>query len=149
MDILCLRPTYIMFPEIEAMVRAAQATSPSEELAELDLRNDSDAIPRRNEPLPLLGGYVRPEDAAKAFALGIKAAWSGFLALFISAPDTFFLEPTATVLEQVYGKIPELRNSKRFDSDPYASVYDTAAAAGKLGWHAQRRWDRNDGAKRA
>jgi len=135
-DVLCLRPTYILFPEIRAAILAEQAGAPGGEPPE----SFSDPVPRRKEQLPQLGSYVWPEDVARAVDLALKAKWSGFTPLFISAADTFLPQPTLVAVEELYGAVPKIRDATTFDADPYASAYAITAASKLLGWRPGAAW---------
>ena len=129
MAVTCLRPAWVMFPEILASlvgrVRKGPETGPP---------------PAGQEPLPLLRGYVDPEDVARAFRLALARPAAAADIFFITASDTFEAEPTLQHLERLYGRVPEIRKQDVYRQNPHAGVYDTSRAREVLGWTPSVTW---------
>ena len=96
--------------------------------------------PAGQEPLPLLRGYVDPEDAARAFRLALARPEAAGDIFFITASDTFEAEPTLRHLERLYGSVPEVRKQDVYRQNPHAGVYDTSRAREILGWTPSVTW---------
>jgi UDP-glucose 4-epimerase len=129
MAVTCLRPAWVMFPEtLESLVgrlRKGRETGPP---------------PPGQEPLPLLRGYVDPQDVARAFRLALARPAASGDTFFITASDTFESQPTLHHLEQLYGAVPEVRKPDVYRQNPHASVYDTSRAREILGWTPSVTW---------
>ena len=137
--IVCLRPTLIVRPEREAAI-----------LVQLDL-DDPDSDPP-DEPhsadggtpygaLSVLRSYVRSEDAARCFRLALDYDGNRFDVFNVAATDGIGREEMLPRLERVYGRLPEIRNPARFESDAYASVLDSSRARERLGWEPRGDWN--------
>jgi UDP-glucose 4-epimerase len=126
MAITCLRPAWIMFPDILArLVDGPRAP-------------DDPAHPP--EPLPLLRSYVAPRDVAAAVRLALERSGPAFGTYLITADDTFETRPTLEHLHDVYGPLPEIRKPEIYRRNPRASSYDTERARRELGWAASGSW---------
>jgi UDP-glucose 4-epimerase len=129
MAITCLRPAWVMFPEILASLVGRLRKGP-----------ETGPPPAGQEPLPLLRGYVDPEDAARAFRLALARPAAAADLFFITARDTFEAEPTLRHLERQYGSVPEIRKPDVYRQNPHAGVYDTSGAREILGWTPSVTW---------
>jgi UDP-glucose 4-epimerase len=133
MEVVCLRPSWIMFPEAVRRVLAQQSAT-----------NSVDALPtapgRHHEPLPLLRSYVAPTDAARAFRLALELPGPAQGVFIITAADTF--EPTATLshLEQIYGSKIRVVKPEVYARNPNASAFDISRAREILGWTPSSHW---------
>ena len=129
MAVTCLRPTWVMFPEtLESLV------------GRLGKGPETGPPPAGQEPLPLLRGYVDPQDVARAFRLALARPAASCDIFFIAASDTFEAEPTLRHLERLYGTVPEVRKPDVYRQNPRASVYDTSHAREILGWTPSVTW---------
>lgn len=129
MAVTCLRPAWVMFPEtLESLVRR------------LRKGRETGPPPAGQEPLPLLRGYVAPEDVARAFRLALAQPAAAGDTFFITASDTFESQPTLRHLEQSYGAVPEVRKPDVYRQNPHASVYNTSRARDILGWTPSVTW---------
>jgi UDP-glucose 4-epimerase len=129
MAVTCLRPAWVMFPEILASLVGRLRKGP-----------ETGPPPAGQEPLPLLRGYVDPEDAARAFRLALARPEAAGDIFFITANDTFEAEPTLRHLERLYGSVPEVRKQDVYRQNPHAGVYDTSRAREILGWTPSVTW---------
>ncbi len=136
--LVCLRASLIVRPEKEAAI-----------LAQLALP-EPDRDPAPGHPvaadgtapygaLPASRAYVRSADAARCFRLALEHDAESFEAYNVSAHDSIGREETLARMRRVYGRLPQLRGH-RFQSDPYAGVFDTARARARLGWRAEGDW---------
>jgi UDP-glucose 4-epimerase len=133
MEVVCLRPAWVLFP---VSVRRV-------------LDHQRDAVPqaspltpgRHREPLPLLRSYVDPADAARAFRLALELPTTPYLVFIITAADTFEPEPTLLHLEKVYGKpLPRVAKPEIYAENPHASAFDISRAREILGWSPSSNW---------
>lgn len=130
MEVICLRPAWVMFPEAVRRVTVERqgGVPPS--------------VPgRHREPWPLLRSYVAPDDAARAFRLALELAGVPHGLFIITAADTFEPEPTLVHLEKTYGTRLEVRKPEIYASHPRASAWDITRAREILGWSPSRDWD--------
>lgn len=130
LEIVVLRPVYVLYPEFECEVRA-RAANPTAYVG-----------PAAGGRQPAGGGpmwhYVDPRDLARAYRLALAAAEPGFGPYFISGPNTLAPEPTIERLAKVMGgrRIP-VRNGAVYDTAPYAPLYDMSGARTALGYEPQ------------
>jgi nucleoside-diphosphate-sugar epimerase len=131
MAVTCLRPAWVMFPDVLGSLVARLRTGPE---------TGPGPPPAGQEPLPLLRGYVDPEDVARAFRLALARPAAAGDVFFITADDTFEAEPTLRHLERLYGAVPEVRRPEIYRQHPHAGVYDTSRAREILGWTPSVTW---------
>jgi nucleoside-diphosphate-sugar epimerase len=133
MEVVCLRPSWVLFPEAVRRVLGHQrgAVPPA-----------SPSTPgRHREPLPLLRSYVDPADAARAFRLALEVPTTPYRVFIITAADTFGPEPTLPHLETVYGKpLPRVAKPEIYAANPHASAFDISRAREILGWSPSSSW---------
>jgi nucleoside-diphosphate-sugar epimerase len=129
LEILSLRPVFILYPEMEAEVKA-RAADPG------GYRG-----PQAGGPNAAGGGpvwhYVDPRDAARAFRLALEIEKPRFAAYFISARTTLAPEPTLDRLRQHLGHGTPVRWPQVYLRNPFAPLYDLEAARDNLGYEAQ------------
>ena len=129
LEVLALRPVFILFPDMLGEVRARHA----------------DPIGYRG---PCAGGHVAaggglcwhhvdPRDVADAFRRAAKVPYAGFEAFYLAAPSTLHPLPTLTVIEQAFGRLPAAIAHDLYRSRPYAPMFDTRHAEARLGWRAR------------
>jgi UDP-glucose 4-epimerase len=137
MEVTCLRPSWVLFPEAARRVighrRGAVPPDPSS--------NPVAPSGRHREPLPLLRSYVSPEDAARAFRLALELRGAPYDVFLITARDTFETEPTLAHLERTYGRLPEVRKPEVYEANPHASAFDISRAREILGWSPSSGWN--------
>lgn len=133
MEVVCLRPAWVMFPESVRRVLAQQADSGS-------MAVPAPAAGRHREPMPFLRSYVAPGDAARAFRLALELPTSPQGVFIITAADTFEAAPTLSHLEQTYGSLPRVIKPEIYAKDPHASAFDISRAREILGWNPSARW---------
>lgn len=117
-EVLCLRPTLVMFPEIIDGVMA-----------------------RANDPhLRTMFYYVTPEDTAEAFRLALDAKKPTPGAYFITADDSCHPGPTRDWLRDRYGWAPPAVDDARYRDNPRASVFSNRRARDVLGFAPSGNW---------
>ena len=73
--------------------------------------------------------YVTPEDTARAFRLALERdGGPEFDIAFVTAADSCTTEPTLERLERILGRLPEIRDPARYESNPRASAFDGSHA---------------------
>lgn len=129
LEVLALRPVFVLFPSMMGEVRARHA----------------DPASYRG---PCAGGHVAaggglcwhhvdPRDVAEAFRLAIDAPWRGFEAFWLAAPSTLHPLPTLERMRQVFGcRLPAKIDAWRYETSPFAPMFDTTRAEQHLGWRA-------------
>ena len=136
--IVCLRPTLIVRPEREAAILAQlDLDDPNSDPPE-ELRSDDGEMPYG--ALSVLRSYVRSEDAARCFRLALDYDGNPFDVFNVGAADGIGHDELLPRLERVYGRLPEIRDPARFESDAYASVLDSSRARKTLGWEPRGDW---------
>jgi nucleoside-diphosphate-sugar epimerase len=136
MEVIVLRPAWVMFPDILKNVRdeLAGALPPASPVTA------ADPAERAREPLPLLRSWVDPGDAARAFRLALEIPRASCEILFVTADDTFQPTPTLPYLEKVFGALPEVRRPDVYARNPHASAHDSGRAREVLGWSPSTTW---------
>jgi UDP-glucose 4-epimerase len=91
------------------------------------------------------GTYIAPEDVAQAFRLA--AAYSfptgqepRFEAFYLAAEDTVLTQPTLDALRRHFDPLPEIRDPRYFEANPFAPAFDTRKAQRVLGWRPTKTW---------
>ena len=130
LEVLALRPVFVLYDEMVAEVRA-RAQDPGNYNG-----------PAAGGPSAAGGGplwhYVDPRDVARAFRLALEAlVLPKFEGLFISAKSTLAPEPTIERLEQFLGQKVEVRNPGLYARNPYAPLYDLSRARDVIGYEAE------------
>ena len=129
LEVIVLRPVFVLYPEMEGEVRA-RAADPA------NYRGVS-----AGGPNPAGGGpawhCVDPRDVARAFRLALEVASARFAAYFISARNTMAPEPTLDRMQRYLGKKIEIRRPDVYRSNPFAPLYDLDAARDGLGFQAE------------
>ncbi|EDP66085.1 hypothetical protein BAL199_24099 [alpha proteobacterium BAL199] len=129
MEVVVLRPVYVLYPEFECEVKA-RAADPAGYKG-----------PAAGGRQPAGGGpmwhYVDPRDVALAYRCALEAENPGFGPYFICGPTTLALEPTTDRLTAKTGRETEIRDLALYRNNPNAPLYDLSAAADRLGFQAQ------------
>lgn len=129
LQVLALRPVFVLFPSMMGEVRARHA----------------DPAGYRG---PCAGGHVAaggglcwhhvdPYDLAEAFRLAIDSQWRGFDAFWLAAPSTLHAMPTLDRIRTAFGRLPETMDRALYERRPFAPMFDTGHAERQLGWRAQ------------
>lgn len=129
LEVLALRPVFVLFPSMMGEVRARHA----------------DPAGYRG---PCAGGHVAaggglcwhhvdPRDVAEAFRLGVDSPWQGFESFWLAAPSTLHPLPTLERIRQVFGRLPRTVERSHYEQRPFAPMFDTSRAEERLGWRAR------------
>ena len=118
MEVLCLRPTLVMFEDIVAGV-IARAEDPA---------------------LRTMFYYVTPEDTARAFRLALDTARPDPGPCFITADDSCHPGPTRDWLRDRYDWMPPATDEARYRDAPRASVFSNRRARELLGFAPTSDW---------
>lgn len=128
LEVLALRPVFVLFPSMMGEVRARHA--------------DPDAYrgPCAGGHVGAGGGlcwhHVDPRDVAEAFRLSIDSNWDGFETFWLAAPSTLHALPTLQRIGQAFGRLPGTVDHDFYARRPFAPMFDTRRAHERLGWHA-------------
>lgn len=130
LEVIALRPVFVLYPEMYGEVQA-RAQDPA------------------NYKGPMVGGpssagggplwhYVDPRDLARAFRLALEVPrLPRFEGIYICATSTLAPEPTLDRLERYVKRAVEVRRPAVYDRNPYAPLYDLAPARDLLGFTAE------------
>lgn len=130
MQVVCIRPSFVVFPELVPL------------LANLPMDFDGDVPAAFREPRPFLRSYVDPRDLACCYRLALDFGETGFHLFWVNATDTFEPTPTLAYLRQHYATMPEVRDPARFAKNSHAAVIDSSLAASVLGWKPEFTWSK-------
>jgi nucleoside-diphosphate-sugar epimerase len=129
LEVIVLRPVFVLYPEMEGEVKARAA----------DPVHYSGVS--AGGPNPAGGGpawhYVDPRDAARAFRLALEIKNPRFTTYFISGANTMAPEPTLDRLQHHLGQNPTVRQPDVYKNNPFAPLYDLTAARDDLGFAAE------------
>lgn len=129
LEVIALRPVFILFPSMMGEVRARHADP------------DRYSGPCAGGHAPAGGGlawhHVDPREVAEAFRLALHMEWRGFETFYLTAPSTLHPLPTLERIEQAFGRLPERIDHSVYKANPFAPMFDTRAAERRLGWRAR------------
>ena len=148
MKVVCIRPTFVMFPEIVPFIARRVLDPDNPELLK-ETHPDPEVAAALHEPLTLPRCYVEPKDLAHLYRLALEHDGSPYELFYGSAADSFDSTPTLAYMARVYGRIPEVRKPKIYEKNPHASVVDCTRAREVLGWQPTSDWSKMSGMKRA
>ena len=124
LEIVVLRPVFVLYPQTHGEVQA-RAADPA------GYRG-----PQAGGPHPAGGGplwhYIDPRDAARAFRLALEVERPRFAAYFISGRTTLAPEPTLERLHHYLGRDTPVRRPDVYRHNPFAPLYDMQAARDDL-----------------
>jgi nucleoside-diphosphate-sugar epimerase len=128
LEVLAIRPVYVLYPEFECEV-LARAQDP-----------DGYVGPAAGGRQPAGGGvmwqYIDPRDLARAFRLALGVEFQGFEAFLICAQRSLAPNPTVTRLKEFLGRDVTVRKPEVYAENPYAPIYDLQHAHDRLGFLA-------------
>ena len=130
LEVIALRPVFVLYPEMYGEVKA-RAQDPA--------RYKGPAV---GGPSAAGGGplwhYVDPRDAARAFRLALEVRrFARFEGVFISGPSTLAPNPTIERLEQYLKRPVDVRRPAIYARNPYAPLYDLTLARDLLGYEPE------------
>jgi UDP-glucose 4-epimerase len=130
LDVVALRPVYVLYPEFECEV-IARAADP-----------DGYQGPAAGGRQPAGGGvmwhYVDPRDLARAFRLALDADKPGFGPYFFCGPNTLAPDPTIERLaKRMNGTRVQVRTPDVYRASPFAPLYDLDGARDGIAFEAE------------
>jgi nucleoside-diphosphate-sugar epimerase len=129
-EVVALRPVFILYPEMYDEVKA-RARDPAGYKG-----------PAVGGPSAAGGGplwhYVDPRDVARAFRLALEApSFARCEGFYICASSTLAPDPTLERLERFLKRCVEVRQPDVYEQNAYAPLYDLSRARDALGFEAQ------------
>ena len=126
LEVLAIRPVYVLYPEFECEVLARSADP------------ENYVGPAAGGRQPAGGGvmwqYIDPRDLARAYGLALDIEFKGFESFLICGASSLAPEPTVERLEQHIGRPIEVRDPKVYEQNPFAPIYDLSHARNRLGF---------------
>lgn len=129
MQVLALRPVFILFPSMMGEVRAR--------LADPEGYRGPCAGGHVGAGGGLCWHHIAPEDVASAFRCGLEYDYRGFDRFYLCAHSTLYPTPTLDRVQSFFGALPARVDRDRYAVNPYAPLYDTSHARDRLGWTPQ------------
>lgn len=129
LEVIVIRPVYVLYPEFECEVRARAANPTGYKGPEAGGRQPAGGGP--------MWYYVDPRDLARAFRLALEVNNPRFAAYVISAKNTLAPEPTIERLARIMGRRIPVKKPEVYAANPYAPLYDLAPARDDLGFEAE------------
>lgn len=127
MEVLALRPVFILFPSMMGEVKARQASPAS--------YNGPCAGGHVGAGGGLCWHHIDPRDVASAFRCSLEYSYQGFESFYLSAASTLRPEPTLDRLESFFGSLPDKVDlGGWYGANPFAPLFDTRRAQERLGW---------------
>jgi nucleoside-diphosphate-sugar epimerase len=139
MAVACVRPLYVMFPELVPAI-ARRLAAPGAPVPPALHPTDPAFLPALDEPLSVARSYVWPTDLARLFRLVLEHDGTGYDLFYASAADSFEPRPTLAYVRDTWGAVPEVRKPEVYARDPHASLVDCSHAADVLGWRPTTDW---------
>lgn len=139
-DTICLRPAYVLYPELlrDILERACKNTPTFHPtVPALDRNRWAEALA---EPLPMLRSYVLPEDLARAVCAATERDLPGYRTYILAARDVLGDEPAIRYVEAAYGRDSGIALSSIYEHVPDTGLYDTDKACKELGWQPRLSW---------
>lgn len=87
-----------------------------------------------------LWGYVAPQDVAQGFELALALEDGRYDCFFVGAADGLNTRPTLELLQERFGRLPEIRRPEVYAENPTAGVFDITHAREKLGYRPRLTW---------
>lgn len=118
MDTVIVRPTHVMVADEYHLIRAKGD----------DLNNYH------------LWTYVAPEDVAQVFEKAMDLQGVRYESFLATSLDGLNSRPTLELVEERYGRLPEIRRPEIYRLNPTASIFDTTKAREMLGYQPISDW---------
>ena len=134
LEVVCLRPAFIVFPDL--VIATAQTLARQDGIEwSCDLPQHSNAL---NEPLTATRSFIAPDDAADGFVAAVRADLSASWRLYFAvAPWSMSPLPTLERAQAMGIPVSAVQDPDRYRADPNASMFSTTQAERDLGWHAR------------
>lgn len=137
MEIVCLRPTLVVYDNVVHTLITTSATVDGPPLPAMPKRPEWQGY---DELIPGSRSWVSGPDAGHAFRAAVTCPEPGFGPYFVAATDNHTHLPTLDLVAREFGVTPPLRDAARFADDPRASIYDIGPTTAALGWTPEERW---------
>ena len=137
MEIVCLRPTLVVYDGIVHTLITTSATVDGPPVPAGPKRPEWQGY---DEVIPGSRSWVSAVDAARAFRAAMEHPAPGFGPWFVAATDNHTHLPTLEIVEREFGALPAQHTPERFAADPRASIYDIAPTTAAFGWQPRERW---------
>jgi nucleoside-diphosphate-sugar epimerase len=129
LEVVVLRPVYVLYPEFECEVKARAADPKGYKGPAAGGRQPAGGGP--------MWHYVDPRDLARAYRLALEAASPGFGPYFICGHSTLAPDPTLERFADQTGCRPDVKHRQVYAENPHAPLYDLTAAEVNLGFTAE------------
>ena len=131
LEVVCLRPAFVLFPSVAVSVAAA--------LSEEDGTSWSLTLPATapapGEPLTPTRAFVGPNDAASCFALAVDAPLDDrFKVFFVTSPWSMSNTSSVDRARALGGQTPRVQLPELYEKTPHASMFTAERARTDLGW---------------
>ncbi|MSO93407.1 MAG: NAD(P)-dependent oxidoreductase [Rhodospirillales bacterium] len=147
MEVVTIRPSYVLFPELVAHT-AKRVSAPDRGLYRLT-GAEAEKVPEAfRERLGIVRAYVEPGDLARLYRLALEAKLKTHEIFQGVAADTYEPEPTLSFFKGIYGTVPPVRKPEVYEKNPHASTFDCTKAREMLGWEPTSDWVKLSGLKR-
>jgi len=137
MDVLCLRPAFVLQPNI--IYDVARTTAEVDGTTPPSSASHPSWIPI-GEVVPGSRSFVDPRDAATAFKAAVQAEGISWGIFNVASTDSYSELDTMTVVEREFGVRPECRNTELYSQGSRASIYDISSTTRTLGWKPVHNW---------
>lgn len=129
LEVVVIRPVYVLYPEFECEVRARAA----------DPQNYKGPAAGGRQPAGggVMWHYVDPRDLARAYRLALEVEQPGFGPYFICGRTTLAPEPTLERFAAQSGTVPVVKDAALYVANPHAPLYDLTPARRHLGFEAE------------
>ena len=128
-EVLAIRPVYVLYPEFECEV-LARGADPHNYVG-----------PSAGARQPAGGGvmwqYIDPRDLARSFRLALGIDYQGFEAFLICAASSLAPDATLTRLQAYLGHSVPVQRPDVYADNPFAPIYDLSHARDRLGFQAE------------
>ncbi len=132
--VVCLRPAFVVFPDLA--IATALALSEQDGVKwPYDLPQDSNAL---NEPLTATRSFIAPEDAADSFVAAARSSLASSWQLYFAvAPWSMSQQPTLEWAQSMGISPSVVRDPVCYHATPNASMFSSTLAEQELGWRAR------------
>src|SRR5262249_61018411 len=100
MRVTCIRPTYVMFPELVPFIAARAQNLPSPPGT---AHPDPTVVAALKEPLSLLRSYVEPGDVARLIRLALEHVGASSELFYGITADSLGQQPASSFLHETRG----------------------------------------------
>jgi UDP-glucose 4-epimerase len=120
---VALRPAWVLDPGMYRRIGAQRQADPGSEWT----------------PTWEYGQFVDVRDVADAVHRAVDVPLAGHHRMLLCAADIAATEPSLVMAARFAPSVP-VRDTARFQHDPWRALFDCSAAARVLGWHPRHTW---------